>query len=61
MDIDEDKKFTSEDFIGLDEESFTEKSSKINKLAKEFENIVQDQLGNLKKVKFFLCFLRDLD
>ncbi len=54
MDIDEDKKFTSEDFIGLDEESFTEKSSKINKLAKEFENIVQDQLGNLKKVKKFL-------
>ena len=54
MDIDEDKKFSAEDLIGLDEESFTEKSSKINKLGKEFENLVQDQLGNLKKVKFFL-------
>ncbi len=50
MDIDDDKKLTADDFLGLDEQSFTEKSSKGYKLVKEFENLVQNQLGNLKKV-----------
>ena len=53
VDIDGDEKFTASDFLTLDEHIFTEKSSKVYQLTQQFENLIKDQLGNLKKVNYF--------